>query len=262
MPVRRALALALVTRRPRCVASLGPITSGSVASVALDADCERRAGGPRRADHPAGSATPSRAADRAYGFSIDRDYLRWAERTGAADWWSELRDGRPSPITFWYRTSPTELVPVDVFDGRVESDDPPVTAAGMQKISLDARGRVVEFRSVPPETIPQRRSRRPPRAAVLGHAVRGRGPRSAHVHRRHADSGCRATSPTPPRAWEGPMPGRPESAGPRGSGGVPRPRHLVPDHLAVDGAAAGAGHAEDRGADGGQRHEHLVVDRA
>jgi hypothetical protein len=152
MPVRRALTLAAVTV-VLLFAALGPITSGSAANavsmpIARDALADRAEQILRRL----GYAEP--VGDRAFGFHIERDQLRWAERTGTTDWWSELRTGRPSPITFWYRTSPVELNPVNAFNGRVERDDPPATLAGMRQISLDARGRVVEFRAVPPETTP------------------------------------------------------------------------------------------------------------
>jgi hypothetical protein len=206
MPVRRALALALVTVI-LLVASLGPITSGSVATVASmpiarDALADRAEQILRRL----GYTEP--VVDRAFGLTINRDYLRWAERTGANDWWNQVRDARPSPITFWYRTSPSELVPEDALGGRVEPDDPAPTVAGMRQIALDARGRVVELRSVPPETTP---------ASAASTEAPG-GPRW-DVLFEAADLDQRTFTAATPRwvprdfsdvtaAWEGPMPGR------------------------------------------------------
>jgi hypothetical protein len=206
MPVRRALGLALVTL-VLLLASLGPITSGSVAGVtsmpiARDALADRAEQTLRRL----GYTEP--AADRAFGFSINRDYLRWAERTGGNDWWNQVRNARPSPITFWYRTSPTELVPVNALQGRVELDDPAMTGSGMHQIVLDARGRAVEFRSVPPE--------RPPAPAAAAEAP-GAPPWDTVFEATELDRATfmAATPQWVPRdfsdataAWEGPMPGR------------------------------------------------------
>jgi serine/threonine-protein kinase len=207
MPVRRALLLALATV-VLLFGALGPIASGSVAGVASmpiarDALADRA----EQIIQRLGFAEP--VADRRHGFSIDRDYLRWAERTGGADWWAEVRNGRPSPITFWYRTSPAQLEPVDAFNGRVEADDPPMTTAGMRKISLDARGRVVEFRSVPPETIPAGQASQaavaiPAWDTLFAAAELDRSTFTATTPRWLPRDFSDATG-----AWEGPMPGRP-----------------------------------------------------
>jgi serine/threonine-protein kinase len=204
MPVRRALALAVATL-VLLFGALGPITSGSVANtasmpIARDALADRADQVLRRL----GYAGPD--GDRASGFSINRDYLRWAERTGANNWWSDVRDARPSPITFWYRTSPLELQPEDTFTGRVEQDDPPVTVSGMNVISLDARGRVVEFRSVPPETTTGGTPAAAPGWDQLFEAAeldRASFTESAPQWVPRDFSDARA-------AWEGPMPGRPQ----------------------------------------------------
>jgi hypothetical protein len=207
MPVRRALTLVLATM-VLLFGALGPIASGSVANtasmpIARDALADRAEQILRRLGYT------DAIGDRASGFSINRDYLRWAERTGANDWWSEVRAGRPSPITFWYRTSPVELSPVKGTNGRVEADDPPATVAGMQQISLDARARVIEFRSVPAETIP----------AGGGATAAAPVPSWSTVFEVSELDQRTFTATTPawvPRhfsdataAWEGPMPGRP-----------------------------------------------------
>jgi hypothetical protein len=205
MPVRRALTLAVVIIA-LIVLALNPITSGSVAGVASmplarDVLADRAEQILRRL----GYTEP--IVDRALGLSINRDYLRWAERTGPPNWWSEIPNGRPSPITFWYRTSPTEMVPLNELNGRVEPDDPPVITAGMHRVSLDARGRVLELRTVPPETTAA------PTATAAGSSPHWDALFEA------AELDQRAFTPAPPQwiprdysdataAWEGPMPGR------------------------------------------------------
>ena len=206
MPVRRALGLA-VASAALVLAALGPMTSGSVANVASmplarDVLADRAEQVLRRL----GYTEP--LGDRALGLSINRDYLRWAEKNGPNSWWDGVRSGRPSPITFWYRTSPKELVAINMFSGRVEPDDPPVTAAGMHHITLDGNGRLTEFRSVPPET-----AATPPAAPAIPSTPSW----DMVFEAAGLDQGTFAAA-TPqwiPRdfsdastAWEGPMPGR------------------------------------------------------
>ena len=218
MPVRRALALALACPSLCSLAALGPMTSGSVANVAsMPLARDVLADRAEQMLRKLGYTEP--IADRALGLSINRDYLRWAERTARTTGGASVRSGRPSPITFWYRTSPKELVAVNMFSGRVESDDPPMTGAGMHQITLDGNGRVIELRSVPPET-----ARRPAAAAGNPAAPRGtrcsrRRTRSGHVHGRHAAMGPprlfgRDRGMGRPDAWAS------QSAGPCGGRGV------------------------------------------
>ena len=198
MPVRRALALAVA-----CVAlvvgALGPMTRGSVANVAsMPLARDVLADRAEQVLRKLGYTEP--IADRALGLGVNRDYLRWAERNGPNNWWDDVRSGRPSPITFWYRTSPKELVAVNMFSGRVEPDDPPVTVAGMHQVTLDGNGRLTELRSVPPETAaPAVRRAGDHLDAVLGHGS-SRPPAwiSARSPPRRRN-GSRATSRTRPR---------------------------------------------------------------
>ena len=206
MPVRRALGLA-VASAALVLAALGPMTRGSVANVAsMPLARDVLADRAEQMLRKLGYTEP--IADRALGLSINRDYLRWAEKNGPNSWWDDVRGGRPSPITFWYRTSPKELVAINMFSGRVEPDDPPVTAAGMHYVTLDGNGRLTDFRSVPPETAVT-----PPAAPAIPSA-----PSWGMVFEAAGlDQGTFAAA-TPqwiPRdfsdataAWEGPMPGR------------------------------------------------------
>jgi serine/threonine-protein kinase len=208
MPVRLALTLALASVVTILVA-LGVITRGSVANVvsmplARDVLADRAEQTLRRL----GYTDP--VADRASGLSIDRDYLRWAERTGPNRWWDELRAARPSPIMFWYRTGTSSLVPVDTLRGRVEPDDPPMRDAGMQRITLDAAGRVVEMRAVPPETgggtsAAASVSATPPWSTVFDIAQLDQRTFTSAAPRWIPRDFADATA-----AWTGPLPGRPD----------------------------------------------------
>ncbi|HEV8394731.1 MAG TPA: serine/threonine-protein kinase [Vicinamibacterales bacterium] len=206
MPVRRALALA-VACTALVLGALGPITRGSAANVAsMPLARDVLADRAEQVLRKAGYAEP--IGDRALGLGINRDYLRWAERTGPNNWWDGVRTGRPSPITFWYRTSPKELVAVDTFKGRVEPDDPSMNLPGMQQVTLDGNGRVTELRAVPPETATTAAEATAPAAAPPWETLFD----AAGLDHRSFT----ATTPTwIPRdfsdataAWEGPMPGR------------------------------------------------------
>jgi protein kinase-like protein len=202
MPVRRALAVAAVFV-VLVVSSIVPIRSGSVLGhtpmpIARDALADRA----EQIIRKLGYTEP--IVDRAAGIGIDRDYLRWAERVGSNDWWSEVKAGRPAPITFWYRTSREELVSTNASSGRVERDDPPMTGAGMHRVSLDANGRLIEFRSVPPETVDSGNSTATAWETTMFEAAdldmsTFMPVTTRWVPREFAD----ATA-----AWEGPMPGR------------------------------------------------------
>lgn len=52
-------------------------------------------------------------------------------------------------IYFWHRSSPRHLEPW--YDVSVLLDDPPNDVAGMTKVILDVRGRLLEFQAVPPQ---------------------------------------------------------------------------------------------------------------
>jgi serine/threonine-protein kinase len=94
---------------------------------------------------------PEDEADHASGFSAAGDYERWIEQTKqTGDRWEELRIGRPPAIMFWYRSSPRDLVALHAVSG-VTSTDPPEIITMMRSVTLDTRGRLVEFHAVPPQ---------------------------------------------------------------------------------------------------------------
>jgi len=203
MPVRLALTLALACVGIVLVALI-PISKGSVANVATmplprDVLADRADQILRRLGYT------EAVADREFGLSVNNDYLRWAEKNGPNNWWDEVRKDRPSPISFWYRTGAAELAPVEVFNGRVTPSDPPMNVAGMRRVTLDATGRLLDLRVVPPQLRPDASSPATPaweplfEAAGLDEGAFTSVP-STWVPRDFSD----ATA-----AWEGPMPGRP-----------------------------------------------------
>src|SRR5579872_1691054 len=76
-------------------------------------------------------------------FQYDEAYFNWAERHGSgAAKWPELSRNRPAAIQYWYRTSPSRLVPTDP-TGDVTATDPPVSINGMTAVSVDTNGRLL-----------------------------------------------------------------------------------------------------------------------
>ncbi len=85
-----------------------------------------------------------------YGFDKNiGDYYSYARAENAPNRWERLRSGQPAIIYFWHRTSPRYLEPLQY--ETVLPDDPPNAVAGMTKIVLDVRGRLLEFNAVPPQ---------------------------------------------------------------------------------------------------------------
>jgi serine/threonine-protein kinase len=88
--------------------------------------------------------------DTDYGFANNEDdYPRYARAEKSPNRWERLRSGQPAMIYFWHRTSPRYLEPQRWEYSSVWHDDPPNDVAGMTKVFLDARGRLLEFQAVP-----------------------------------------------------------------------------------------------------------------
>jgi serine/threonine protein kinase len=86
-------------------------------------------------------------ADSAYGFGYLDGYLDYVKKNdGSSNRWQQLSVGQPSAMLFRYRQSPQYLVPRR---RTVSADDPPKLTSGMTGVSLDTRGRLVYFYSVP-----------------------------------------------------------------------------------------------------------------
>ncbi|MCA1568407.1 MAG: serine/threonine protein kinase [Acidobacteria bacterium] len=88
--------------------------------------------------------------DTVYGFSEDSSYLNYAKREAASpDRFEKIRTGQPVALYFWRRGSPRYFVPNA--SNEVNYFDPPNDIAGMTRMALDVRGRLVEFQAVPPQ---------------------------------------------------------------------------------------------------------------
>ncbi len=89
--------------------------------------------------------------DTAQGFSVDGWRMSHVEDTDkSADRWAKLAEWRPSPVRFWYRTSPRPLIPPPS-DDRVTSWQPPLEISGMTSVFLDPQGRLIGLAVDPPQ---------------------------------------------------------------------------------------------------------------
>ncbi len=101
-----------------------------------------------------GFTTPP--VDSAFGFEAQDDYLGYIQsHDKTLERWKVLKNDRPAAMVFWYRQSPRELKPQRFFSsggsGEVTTFDPPVDVTGMVSVTLDMRGRLLYFMSVPPQ---------------------------------------------------------------------------------------------------------------
>ena len=96
-----------------------------------------------------GYPTPQR--DSTFGFTRDTTYideLMKVERSD--DWWDLLARGEPNVIRFWYRESPSYLVPHRITEFFPAEHDPPLSFSGMVNVQLDTRGRLRGLEAAPP----------------------------------------------------------------------------------------------------------------
>jgi serine/threonine-protein kinase len=93
--------------------------------------------------------------ERASGFFLGEDYTDWIRaHDDSASRWNRLATDLPTPVRFWYRASPAEMRALDT-DGVISMTDPPLTRPNMRLVILDSGGRLIRFRSVPPEREPE-----------------------------------------------------------------------------------------------------------
>ncbi len=85
--------------------------------------------------------------DTDYGFQDD--FFNYARTEQSPNHYERIRSGQPPVIYFWHRSSPRYLEPW--YDVLVLLNDPPNDVAGMTKVILDGRGRLLEFQAVPPQ---------------------------------------------------------------------------------------------------------------
>jgi len=95
-------------------------------------------------------------ADTAYGIFGDNNYTNYiSEKDKSQTRWLRLRNTRPAPILFWYRTSPRLMEPMRFFSsdgsGVVTTADPPMELSGMTTLMLDMEGRLVYFEAIAPQ---------------------------------------------------------------------------------------------------------------
>ncbi|HVL69203.1 MAG TPA: protein kinase, partial [Vicinamibacterales bacterium] len=142
---------------------------------------------------------------RASGLGLSLDFARYIERTSdAPDRWNALGVARPETFLFWHRISPRPLVPWGT-ENPLQATNPPGTLAGMALVVLDGSGRLAELFAVP-EPLEADNVRREMDWNVL-FTLAGLDVAT-----------FRAADPqwVPPvyaderRAWEGPLPDRPE----------------------------------------------------
>ena len=93
-------------------------------------------------------------ADTASGLNYDNRYLAWlAFDQPSAQQASRLAVGQPAAVRFWYRASPSLLVPYRS-DSDVSVNDPPPLVRGMVRVDLDTRGRLLWFEGLPMANAP------------------------------------------------------------------------------------------------------------
>jgi len=88
--------------------------------------------------------------DTVYGFSPYAPYIPWNSRasTDSPGRWNVLAKDRPPAFLFWYRTSPHDLVPRQLAL-HVTPTDPAQSDTDMHSVTIDMRGRLLAFSSVP-----------------------------------------------------------------------------------------------------------------
>src|SRR5262245_17652218 len=142
--------------------------------------------------------------DSAHGLGAYAPYIVWKTRTDPSPRrWDALSTDRPQGFIYWYRTSPRELAPRQLAL-HVTPSDPPQLDTDMHTVTIDMRGRLIGFTSVPRQFDDAAAGDAAPPWPQLFEA---------------ADLPMREFSPMPPQwtprdfgdaraAWEGPLPGR------------------------------------------------------
>ncbi len=91
-------------------------------------------------------------SNTASGLIYDSNLLRYLDSQGRKLFEASIKDGQPSPVHFWYRTSPRDFVADRMSGlGSVSFSNPSMLVSGETRLKLDAAGRLVEFESVPPQ---------------------------------------------------------------------------------------------------------------
>ncbi len=145
----------------------------------------------------------AKPADRAWGLDYNYSLLAYAatHRPAAGPPVTSM----PSPITFWYRESPTALFADTVFGtGVVTANMPEQTTVGMLGITLDAYGHLRSLETVTPQFVAQPQPPRPLDVSALFGAAG-----LDFTAFKPADPQYRPPTTVDTRAaWTGPYPGR------------------------------------------------------
>lgn len=92
---------------------------------------------------------PEEPVEKFYGFYYDDAYERYALQNSSPENWEKISTGQPLMFVFYERQSPRHFDMVMAGSGLWRFM--PQTTGGMRSISLDTRGRLVEFSVVPPQ---------------------------------------------------------------------------------------------------------------
>lgn len=100
---------------------------------------------------------PAAPVDSTTQFDWNYGYLDYAGKHAKGGSKSPaINAGRPGPLLFRYRQSQSPLETLSIHDdwltpGIITQNDPPPIEAGMITLTVDAQGRLLEFRAMPPE---------------------------------------------------------------------------------------------------------------
>jgi Protein kinase domain len=97
---------------------------------------------------------PARVGDHSGEFAYDTDFLSYISKNGGSrPDWNQILTQRPLLLNYWYRQSPTEMIPQGWWNvltpGVVTPDDPPPVLSGMITLWLDAEGRLLQLQAIP-----------------------------------------------------------------------------------------------------------------
>jgi serine/threonine-protein kinase len=146
--------------------------------------------------------------DRATGFEVDVEQLRWLQtHAPSRSSWNRFD---PSPVRFWYRESPEPLetwrFPFQYGNvSRISPVDPPLALASMALVRLDPSGRLMHLVLVPASAGDGASARTPDWNAILTHA--GFDPAAWKMVAPERNPPVYADARA---AWEGTWPNRPD----------------------------------------------------
>jgi serine/threonine-protein kinase len=90
--------------------------------------------------------------DSAHGF-VSANFLGYTNQHPELATRERLSTGRPAAVHFWFRGSPTVMLPSGDQD-RVTLDDPPLVVSDMSSVVMDPEGRLIRLSVVPPQLDP------------------------------------------------------------------------------------------------------------